>query len=152
MFPARVLRDLADDRRGSMVIETAIVAPVLVLMAVGSFQVSAMVSRQSELQSAAAEATAIALATHPTTQAQVDTIKSVIRASTGLADNQVTIAWKYRCGTTASYVATSGTCGTGVEESTFLQITMTATYTPLWTSFGVSSPLNYNVVRTVQLG
>ena len=49
---------LRRDATGAMAIETAIVAPVLVLMAFGSFQVSSMVARQTELQSAAAEAAA----------------------------------------------------------------------------------------------
>ncbi|MCB2056947.1 MAG: pilus assembly protein, partial [Novosphingobium sp.] len=39
-----------------MLVETAIVAPVLVLMSMGAFQVSQVVARQTELQGAAAEA------------------------------------------------------------------------------------------------
>jgi Flp pilus assembly protein TadG len=135
-----------------MAIETAIVTPVLLLMIVGAFQVSMAVARQSELQSAASEATAIALAIHPTTQAQANTIKGIIQASTGLAANQVTVLWKYRCGTATTYVATSGTCSAGVEQSTFLQIQMVATYTPFWANMGVSRPVNYSVTRTVQVG
>ena len=50
------------DRRGTMAIETTIVAPVLALMAIGSFEVGSMVSRQQELQSAASEAESIILA------------------------------------------------------------------------------------------
>ena len=54
----RHLATLLRDTRGAMLIETAIVAPVLVLMSLGAFQVSTMVARQSELQSAVAEASA----------------------------------------------------------------------------------------------
>ena len=38
-------RHLKRDQQGAMVIETAIVAPVLVLMALGAFQVSQLVAR-----------------------------------------------------------------------------------------------------------
>ena len=44
---------------GSMAIETAFVAPILLVLALGGFEVSSMVARQTELQSAAAEAAAV---------------------------------------------------------------------------------------------
>ena len=50
----RTLHRLARDERGAMLIETAIVAPTLVLMSLGAYQISGVVARQSELQSAAA--------------------------------------------------------------------------------------------------
>ena len=53
------LPKLKRDERGAMMIETAIVAPVLILMSMGAFQVSQVVARQTELQNAAAEASAI---------------------------------------------------------------------------------------------
>ena len=147
----RHLRRLADDRRGSMAIETAIVAPVLALMSVGAFQVSAMVARQSELQSAVAEAEAIVLAVPPTTQAQIDTVKSVIMASTGLPTSKVTVSKVYRCDSIETYAVSAAACGTTAEVSTFLRIYMTDTYTPQWTELGVGEPLVYRVTRTIQL-
>jgi Flp pilus assembly protein TadG len=62
MTPRGFLLSLRRDARGTMAIETAIVAPVLALMAIGSFEVGSMVSRQQELQSAASEAESIILA------------------------------------------------------------------------------------------
>ena len=147
----RHLRRLADDRHGSMAIETAIVAPVLALMSVGAFQVSAMVARQSELQSAVAEAEAIVLAVPPTTQAQIDTVKSVIMASTGLPSSKVTVSKVYRCDSIETYAVSAAECGATAEVSTFLRIYMTDTYTPQWTELGVGEPLVYRVTRTIQL-
>ena len=147
----RHLRRLADDRHGSMAIETAIVAPVLALMSVGAFQVSAMVARQSELQSAVAEAEAIVLAVPPTTQAQIDTVKSVIMASTGLPTSKVTVSKVYRCDSIETYAVSAAECGATAEVSTFLRIYMTDTYTPQWTELGVGEPLVYRVTRTIQL-
>lgn len=151
MGVAKLFRRLARDRRGSMAIETAIVAPVLILLSVGGFQVSAMVARQSELQSAAAEAEAIALAVNPQTQEQIDTIEEVIMASADLPDASVTITTVFRCNSDANYVASAAACATSDEVSTFLQIFMTDTYTPQWTHLGIGEAMTYRLTRTVQL-
>ena len=57
-FATRLLRCA----RGAFAIETALVAPLLALMSIGTFEVGTMVSRQQELQSAASEAESIILA------------------------------------------------------------------------------------------
>jgi len=51
----KLLARLARDERGAMLIETAFIAPVLILMSLGAFQVSQVVARQTELQEAAAQ-------------------------------------------------------------------------------------------------
>ncbi len=140
---------LLRDTRGAMLIETAIVAPVIVLMSLGTYQVSGMVARQSELQSAAAEASAIALAVAPDTQAKRSTVKQVIMASTGLSQFNVAVAPTYRCGTSSTFQASS-VCASGAK-SEYVQISLTDTYTPLWTEFGVGSAISYNVVRYVMI-
>lgn len=138
-----------------MAIETAIVAPVLALLSVGAFQVSAMVARQNELQSAVAEAEAIALASPPDTAAERDTIRNIVGASVGPAtehpDARVTVAEKFRCNSDVSYVATAGSCPTTAEVSSFVEITITDTYTPMWRELGIGEPFHFNVVRTVQV-
>ena len=148
--PRFLIPRLLRDTRGTMLIETAIVAPVLVLMSLGAFQVSTMVARQSELQSAAAEASAIALAATPDTDAKRATLKSIIMTSSGLPSNKVTVAAARRCGTNSTFT-NGNTCGTGQKVSTYVRINLTDTYTPAWTSFGLGSPINYNVTRYVML-
>ena len=143
-----LLRRLRDDQHGSMLIETALVAPVLVLMSLGAFQVSMMIARQTELQSAAAEGAAIALAAIPDTTAKRATLKGVIQASTGLASNHVTVTETYRCGNQASYSNNNTSCGSAAV-STYVKIYLTDTYTPAWTRFGVGSPLTFRVTRYV---
>ena len=76
---------LRRDARGSVAIETAIVAPVLVLLALGTFDVSQMVSRQDDLQSAAAEAEAIVQASPPKDSAARDTVRAHDTTVLGLA-------------------------------------------------------------------
>ncbi len=150
MQPRVLFTALLRDTHGTMLIETAIVAPVLVLMSLGAFQVSGMVARQSELQSAAAEASAIALASAPDTAAKRSTIKQVIMASTGLSQYHVVVAPIYRCGTSTTFQS-ANTCGTSAKLSTYVRINLTDTYTPMWTKFGVGRPMNYNVTRYVMI-
>lgn len=139
------------DRAGSMAVETALVAPVLLLMSLGGFEVSMMIARQTELQSAAAEAAAIVMAAQPDTPAKIARIESVVETSAGLAADQVAIIKLFRCGTNAGYASAAASCGTSQDVSTFLRITLTDAYTPYWSGFGAGRPVSYRVVRTVQL-
>ncbi len=145
----RFLKRLRDDREGAMIIETAIVAPVLVLMSLGAYQVSGIIAKQAELQGAAAEGAAIALAAAPDTVAKRTVLKNVMMASTGLPTSKVTITEAFRCDNSTSFVTSSNSCSSGDVVSKYVKIRLSDTYTPPWTSFGVGSPIQYNVVRYV---
>lgn len=151
MARLRSLARLGADTRGAVLIETAIVMPVLVLMCLGAFEVSMMVARQSELQGAAAEAAAIALAAKPDTTEKIDTVKQVIETSTGLASGSVTLETVYRCQGMEGYYPDPDSCGTGTYAWRYLQIDMHDSYAPLWTQFGVDRPVEYNVRRFVMV-
>ncbi|GGD51841.1 pilus assembly protein [Erythrobacter arachoides] len=146
-----MLPRLGRDERGSMAIETAFVAPILLVLALGGFEVSSMVARQTDLQSAAAEAASVVRAVAPETAAERETIRGILKASTGLTDEQVTITPIYRCGTSDTYADAAGTCGSDVEYK-FIRVDLSDTYEPIWTSFGVSEGFDYNISRTVQVG
>lgn len=147
-FLKRLKRDIA----GSTVIETALVMPVLLALSLGSFDVSRVVARQSELQKAANEAGDIALTKKATSQSQQATVKSVIMTSTGLTTDKVTVGTVFRCGTNADYVVDAGSCGSGVPVSTFVQVTLTDTISPFWTQFGLGSSIPLTVRRQTQVG
>jgi len=144
----RLFRALANDDGGTMIIETAIVAPVLVLMSLGAFQVSKIVSRQQELETAASEAAAIALSSPPDTPAKMTTLQQVIMSSVNLDATHVTTSTVYRCNSNTTYDTAMTSCNTGVI-SMYAKIYITDTYTPAWTKFGVGSPLQFNVTRYV---
>lgn len=146
-----LFRKLRDETDGAMVIETALVAPVLVLLSLGAFQISGIVARQTELQSAASEASAIALAAEPDTTAKRAALEQVIEASTGLAANKVSVSEAFRCGTSTSYVTNANSCNGSNYMSRFVRINMQDTYTPAWTQFGVGSPITFNVTRYVMV-
>lgn len=137
------------DNRGAVVIETALVAPVLALMSVGAFQVSQAVARQHELQTGADDAASLALAGWQQDTGDITAVKSVIRRTLALSDSEVTVARKFRCGTDTALVDDRATCPTGTIVTSYIQIRLTDTYTPLWADFGVGSDIDYDVQRLV---
>ena len=147
-----MLKQLCRDQRGTMVIETAIVAPVLVLMSLGAFQVSSLVARQSELDSAAAEGAAIAIASPPNTDAKRTTLQQVVTASTNGRPTDtaaVTVTAAYRCNSSTAYVTDPTTCTSGVI-SNFVKIYITETYTPTWVRYGIASAITFRTTRYVE--
>ena len=142
---------LRRNQRGAVIIEAAFVAPILALLGLGAFQVSQAVARQHELQSGADDAAAMALAGWSDSSAQKTALKSVLKSTLDLTDAQVNITNKYRCGITAAYVDVKTACTSGTVVATYLRIVLTDTYTPAWVDFGVGSPINYSVTRTVVL-
>lgn len=155
---AKSLTNLAHCQSGAMAIETAIIAPALITLTIGGFEVGSVVARQTELQSAAAEAAAVVRAVAPETSAERTTIRDIVTASTGLTNGQVSVVEVYRCGNGTSYVTQENTCngGSGANSggvaSTYIRLTMADTYQPIWTEFGMGSALTLNVTRTVLVG
>jgi Flp pilus assembly protein TadG len=143
------------DERGTMAIETALITPLLALMALGTFEVSSIVSREQQLQSAANEASEVILAAAGGSGVSSTDLEDILETSLGLEDAQLDIQARYRCGTDSTLSATMPSPGSGCAASqqiySYVQLTLTDTYTPMWTKFGVASPIEYNVVRTVQV-
>lgn len=144
------LLPLRDDR-GVLAIESAIVAPLLVLMALGVFQVGTMVSRQQELQSGASDVTAIILAAASGPGTSSEDIKTVIKSSLNLTDSQVTLEQRYRCGAATTLTDDPATCASGTQVSEYVLLKLTDTYTPMWAQYGVGAPFTYAVNRTIQI-
>ena len=144
----RLLAFLRDDR-GAIVIETAIVAPVLALMGLGAFQVSQLVARQHELQTAADDAASMALAGWDKDTGDTNAIRTVLKRTLDLDDSQVTITPKFRCNSDTAYVDAEASCAADAIVTTYLRIELSDTYTPMWTDFGVGEPFTYDVERTV---
>ncbi|TNE46137.1 MAG: pilus assembly protein [Sphingomonadales bacterium] len=149
--PNSFFRRLAGNLQGSAAIETAFVLPVLATMVFGGFEVSMIVSRQAELQTAAAEATAIVVARPPEDANERAKIEAIMESSTGLAADKVSLTLKYRCDTDTDMVDTSTDCSTTAVVSEFIIINMQDRYTPSWTSFGIGEPVDFNITRRVQV-
>jgi Flp pilus assembly protein TadG len=143
----RLFRDV----RGTAVIETAIVAPVLVSMALGGFDVSRLVARQHELQAGAADAEQIILAAASGAATDTTTMQAVLANTLDIPndDEHIQVSKVYRCGTDANTITTP--CGSGSSQSTYVRVVFLDTYTPLWTNFGVGQAIDFRVERLVQV-
>lgn len=148
---SRLFQRIAGDQRGSFAIETAFVAPVLILMTFGIFEVGTIVARQHELQSAANEVEIIILATNQGAATDVATVKSIVRESLNLTANEVTLSQSYRCGTAATLVASETTCDEDDIVSSYINVSITEQYVPKWTYMGIGTPLTFSVNRRVQV-
>jgi len=144
-----MLQRLLADARGTMAVETALVAPVLILLGLGGFQVGSMVATQHNLETAAALGEQIALASKPDTQTKLDTMKSIISATTGVPVADISTAFIYRCGTSAT-VQTTNACGTDPAWQ-YVEIIVSQTYDPIWVNIGVGHSVDLSVDKTVQI-
>ena len=160
------MRRFFSDTNGSMAIETAFVIPILGTLCFGGLEASQIVARNTELQSAASEATAIVLASPPENMAERKTLEEIIEKSTGLKKSKVELSVRYRCGVEEKYETTRLAClgddaidddddddgGYSTEEiSTFIRLRMEDTYKPSWVDFGIGSPVEYEIDRMVQV-
>lgn len=150
--PLSLVRQVLRCQAGSMAIETAIIAPVLVALSVGGFEVGSLVARQTELQTAAAEAAAIVRAATPDTSDKRRAIRNVVATSTDLQTWQVSVVEIYRCADAADYITDASTCGEGVVVNKFIRVVIWDYYRPIWAEFGIGSAMTFNVTRTVQVG
>jgi Flp pilus assembly protein TadG len=146
----RILAFLRNSR-GSMAIETAIVAPVLVLLSLGTFDVSKIVARQHELQTGASEGEIIAMAAAQGATTNAAEIQAIIANSLNLQAEKVVVQRLYRCDASTNRVATKTDCGSSAVITSYIQIRISDTYTPVWTQFGVGGPINFSVNRMVVL-
>jgi Flp pilus assembly protein TadG len=143
-------RHLLADRKGAVAVETAIITPVLALMALGSFEVSNVIARRNELQGAMSEASSIALASEPTTELRRATVKSIIRTSTGLSDDQVTIDAAYRCGSETQLRTSTSACGSN-RISSYVKVVLSDTYSPIWSRYGIGPSMQFRSTRYVMI-
>jgi hypothetical protein len=162
MLPAFFSR-LLRARDGAMAIETAIVAPILIIMALGTFEAAAVVSRQQELQSAAAESEIIAVAAASGATSSLAELDDIITTSMNLdpvADaSKVQVTRFYRCDALPidpdNPPDDPADCDVdpAVTEvvTSYIRLQLQDSYTPMWTKFGIGGPINFDVKRTVQM-
>lgn len=148
---ASPIRAILSDRRGSMTIETAFVAPLLALLALGSFEIGSVVSRQHELQTAASESESIALAASAGATIELDTLEEILETSLSLPDDQVEVATRFRCNAQDTLHTSISSCAEDDVVSSYVRIDISDTYDPVWTQFGVGSAIELQVERLVQV-
>ncbi len=164
------LRRLHADTRGSALIETAFIAPVLIMMSLGGVEVANMVKRQHELQNAAAKAAEIMMAAHPEDEAALSTVMqqlaATIQADTGLTTTAIGAAiepdetkndvgyvmTRYRCGNATNFKKANTGCTDSPNAQRFVVFLLRDRYTPVWTDYGLGDNVQFRVEKTVQIG
>ena len=147
---AGFLRRLGACDRAAVLVETAVVAPALIVMCIGGFEIATMVEKQSRLQSTAELATEIAVISSPDTEPERAAIETELSGSLP-SSGTIQVVFKYRCGT-ATTLADTPPSGCEEEElSTYLHIALTDWYEPVWADFGIGEAFEYDVQRTVQV-
>ena len=139
------------DNCGSMAIETALIAPLLAMLTLGSFEVGSMVARQHELQSAANEAETIVMATNLGATIDIADIEDILQESVDLKDSQISVERRYRCALANGRVKEKGSCGSADIIYEYIRVEINDSYDPTWTAWGVGKPIDYKVIRTVQV-
>lgn len=151
MIMKHLIGKFISDGRGSMAIETAIAAPMLIIMTLGTFEVGTVVARQHELQSAANEAEIVIMATNRGATVEIDELEAIIRDSVDLPDEKITVEREYRCNLNNDKVKIKGNCPSSAYITNYVVVSMTDTYTPTWTAFGIGKPITFSVERTMLL-
>lgn len=145
------LEALPGDCTGIVAMETALVAPFLILASIGTFEISRMVARQHELQAGATDVEGIVLAVSSGTSTDTTTIKSVLVSSLSLDAANIKVSKVYRCETDETLLESSASCPEWNRKSTYVKVELSDTYTPVWRSFGIGGNLQYNLARTIQI-
>ncbi|MEY4269940.1 MAG: hypothetical protein RLZZ58_1156 [Pseudomonadota bacterium] len=148
--PTAFLSRLRHDRRGAVIIETALITPLLLIMSIGAYDVSRLVARQTELQEVAAEVSAIAMA-QVAEDRDLDQLQAIAVAASGVDDDNVSIVENVKCGTDDDLEVAGYECAEGEETSTMLVIEIDATYVPYYSNFGVKHNIELNITRSVQV-
>lgn len=166
----RLLSRFGDDSRGSALIETAIVAPVLVLMSLGGVEVANMVKRQHELQNATSKSAEIIMASKPNGVVELGILMlglaNKIQADTGLKasvlaplqepdETKSDVAYvmlRYRCGNSNTFKKSSSGCTDSSNTREFIVLLLRDKYTPVWNDFGIGEDLQYRVEKAIQIG
>lgn len=164
------LRNLRDDRHGSALIETAFIAPVLILMSLGGVEVANMVKRHHELQNAASKAAEIMMVAYPEDEAALAAVMQQlaveIEDDTGLTttvigptvdpdetkDDVGYVMTRYRCGNSQNFKKIDGGCTDSPNAERFVVFLLRDKYTPVWTDFGIGDDRQFRVERSVQIG
>jgi Flp pilus assembly protein TadG len=142
------LARLGQNQAGAMLIESAIVTPVLILLSLGAYQVSTLVARDSELVGAMAEAESMVLAAELDTEEKRATLKEILVDSTDIPADNISVLQAFRCDASTSYVMTNS-CEVGSKVSSYIKITIEDTYNPIWLKFGIGEPFDYEVERYI---
>ena len=138
---AQTLLRLLDAQRGNVALETAMIAPILITLAVGASDIGLGMRVQSEV-SDAAQAGVEYVALHGYTASAVQT---AMTSATSLAVTASSTTFT-ACptGTDIAPKAAGTACDTGSTAGTYAKVTASAPYTPLFPIIWGSNPVTFS--------
>lgn len=127
-------RLLARDRRGSAVIEFAILAPVLATLTIGAIDMSQAFGRKLQLEQAAQRAIEKVANTTGVSTVEATIKQEAVAQATDITTDQVDVAFRLEC----NYVEQAdpdGDCAAGETTNRYILVEVSDTYDPI---FGVT--------------
>ena len=115
----------------------------------GPLEIQRVVAVEDVAQHDVGEAEIIALAAASGATTDVTRIKSILKVSADLDDEQITVTRFYRCNANQATVTSPDSCNEDDVVTDYIRLTISDSYTPIWTDFGVGETVNMQVERTV---
>lgn len=160
----RMKRRLLKDRRGNVLIETAMVAGMLGLLAIGAIDFGMAYVRQSEIENAVRAGVQFGLARHPTMGEVIDGVvttqkvrERVWEAANFLTvdpgDPPLTVDFSCQCpdGTAVACTSTAVSTLSCSDRRTYLRISLTHEYDMLLGYPGIGRSLSLGAENSVRL-
>lgn len=143
-----LLYRLRRDERGLAAVEMGLVAPVLLFLTAGVADVSQMVARTIDLQQAAVQTAALAMAQPQPND--YSALRTIAAQAAGLPAAQVAVNAGLSCDGVVQAQA-DGACPTGQQQARYVNITFNASYVPTWRHFGIAANVPITVSRQVRV-
>lgn len=140
-----------------MAVELSLVAPVLLLIMLGAFEVSQIIDSQLTLQNAARIGTNQALI-RPPVQSDVSDIVAAVRQTLpsgwtgvhGSGNAQITAALQCEC-SNGGAIACTATCASGLTKQTYVSVTVSRPHTTHFQSVALPASVNLSASSIIRL-
>ncbi len=148
---SRALRGLRS-RRGAVAVELALLSPVIMLMIVGAIDYGGALFERMRLESAARAGAQYALQ-NPGALDNTAAIEQAVRDASSLVDPlSVSVVPSVFCECPdGTAVACGGTCGGGALLRTFVAVTVTENFSPMFSYPGIASPITLTGRATIRV-
>lgn len=132
----RLLRSIRRDDAGTSFMELAFILPFLLLLLLGSIDMSRMISTRMDLEQAAQRTTDFALSVRPTSSSGQYLVNEAIRAS-GLTADNIGVQIYLECNAVRQANFDTG-CPVGQERARYVSVTITEQVQPFfdWSTMG----------------
>lgn len=122
----KMIQELRDSISGTAVVETAVVAPFLAVVIMGTADVAMYGAAKLRVQQSINRGLEMAMIGGPSTS--TESIEDEVESEAGVADGRVAVTQSQTCG--GASATWNSTCTPGQEYRQFITITVTESFTP----------------------